>query len=308
MADSQAGTFFINSEQVGDYVTVTMPARGDAAEEEIRVHYLESGVGEPLLLIHGIGQSLYTWRNVFADLSDNYRVLAVDLPGHGYSGRPERFAYSMDEMAALLHGFLVEKGVESAHVIGFSTGAVYMMRLLTLYPDCVANCIAIAPGGISKHMPKLFHRMKSSVMSVFSRNLFSAGDVRHMLDECVFDKTAISERDVKQYYAPVSDGLSREALMYAVANFDMRGTADALRSLDHEVLCVWGREDRWHPASGSVYFQGVLQNGRYYLIRNTGHLVQEENPGKLLEVVFSYIPPASPSYEAYTYTDRGGNG
>lgn len=264
-------------------------------------------MGEPLLLIHGIGQSLYTWRNVFADLSDNYRVLAVDLPGHGYSGRPERFAYSMDEMAALLHGFLVEKGIESAHVIGFSTGAVYMMRLLTLYPDCVANCIAIAPGGISKHMPKLFHRMKSSVMSVFSRNLFSAGDVRHMLDECVFDKTAISERDVKQYYAPISDGLSREALMYAVANFDMRGTADALRSLDHEVLCVWGREDRWHPASGSVYFQGVLQNGRYYLIRNTGHLVQEENPGKLLEVVFSYIPPASPSYEAYTYTDRGGN-
>ena len=86
------------------------------------------------------------------------------------------------------------------------------------------------------------------------------------------------------------------------------GTADALRSLDHEILCVWGREDRWHPASGSVYFQGVLQNGRYYMIRNTGHLVQEENPGKLLEVVFSYIPPASPSYEAYTYTDRSGRG
>ena len=157
-----------------------------------------------------------------------------------------------------------------------------MMRLLTRYPECVANCIAIAPGGISRHMPRLFHRMKNSVLAVFSRNLFSAGDVRHMLDECVFDKTAITERDVKQYYAPISDGLSREALMYAVTNFDMKGTADALRSLDHEILCVWGREDRWHPPSGSVYFQGILQNGRYYMIRNTGHLVQEENPAKLL--------------------------
>ena len=39
------------------------------------------------------------------------------------------------------------------------------------------------------------------------------------------------------------------------------------------------------------------------MIRNTGHLVQEENPAKLLEVVFSYIPPAVPSYQAYTYTD-----
>lgn len=315
------GTFFINSEQVGDYVTVTMPAgkggaqqggdhadgndgaRADAAPEQIRIHYLEAGVGEPLLLIHGIGQSLYTWRNVFADLSDNYRVLAVDLPGHGYSGRPVRFAYSMDEMADLLHAFLAEKGIESAHMIGFSTGAVYMMRLLTLYPGCVANCIAIAPGGISKHMPKLFHHMKNGALAVFSRNLFSAGDVRHMLDECVFDKTAITERDVKQYYAPISDGLTREALMYAVTNFDMKGTAEGLRSLDHEVLCVWGREDRWHPASGSVYFQGILQNGRYFMIRNTGHLVQEENPGKFLEVVFSYIPPAVPSYQVYNYTD-----
>ena len=310
MAESQAGSFFINSEQVGDYVTVTLPAgaQPEGAQkggegEQIRLHYLESGVGEPLLLIHGIGQSLYTWRNVFADLSDNYRVLAIDLPGHGYSSRPERFAYSMDEMADVLHAFLVEKGIASAHMMGFSTGAVYMMRLLTRYPECVANCIAIAPGGISRHMPRLFHRMKNSVLAVFSRNLFSAGDVRHMLDECVFDKTTITERDVKQYYAPISDGLSREALMYAVTNFDMKGTADALRSLDHEILCVWGREDRWHPPSGSVYFQGILQNGRYYMIRNTGHLVQEENPAKLLEVVFSYIPPAVPSYQAYTYTD-----
>ena len=200
VADANVGTYFINSEQVGDYVTVTMPVpegSGEAAEQ-IRVHYLEAGVGEPLLLVHGIGQSLYTWRNVFAELSENYRVLAIDLPGHGYSSRPERFAYSMDEMAALLRGFLQEKGVASAHMIGFSTGAVYLMRLLTLYPGMVANCIAIAPGGISKHMPKLFHRMKNSISAVFSRNLYSAGDVRRMLNECVVDQSVITERDVKQ--------------------------------------------------------------------------------------------------------------
>ena len=253
--------------------------------------------------MHGIGQSLYTWRNVFAELSENYRVLAIDLPGHGYSSRPERFAYSMDEMAALLRGFLQEKGVASAHMIGFSTGAVYLMRLLTLYPEMVANCIAIAPGGISKHMPKLFHRMKNSISAVFSRNLYSAGDVRRMLNECVVDQSVITERDVKQYYGPVADGLTREALMYAVVNFDMKGTADALRESDHEILCVWGNEDRYHPASGSVYFQKVLQYGRYYLVKNAGHLLHEEKPDKFLEIVFSYIPPATPSYDVYNYTE-----
>ena len=152
-------------------------------------------------------------------------------------------------------------------------------------------------------MPKLFHQMKNSVSAVFSRNLFSAGDIRRMLSECVVDKSAVTERDVKQYYGPIADGLTREALMYAVANFDMKGTADALRESDHEILCVWGSEDRYHPASGSVYFQSVLQNGRYYMVKNAGHLLHEELPARFLEIVFSYIPPAVPSYDVYNYTE-----
>ena len=68
------------------------------------------------------------------------------------------------------------------------------------------------------------------------------------------------------------------------------------REVDHEVLLLWGKEDRWHSANNSVFFQGILQNGRYFLIRNAGHIVQEDTPGKLLEVILSYIPPAAPVY------------
>ena len=81
MEETLAGKLFVNSEQVGDYVSVIMPAADGGEGEEIRIHYLEAGVGEPLLLIHGIGQSLYTWRRIFSDLSENYRVIALDLPG-----------------------------------------------------------------------------------------------------------------------------------------------------------------------------------------------------------------------------------
>lgn len=306
---------FLNSADIGEYVTFTMPSlegeQQDASmeeeqepvsadnhkknaqgPEELTIHYVEEGVGEPLLLIHGIGQSLYTWRNLFGMLTGGYRVIAIDLPGHGYSSRPERFAYSMDEMADAIHGFMVAKGIESAHMIGFSTGAMYMMRLISLYPDCVANCIAIAPGGISKHMPKLYHRMKSAIGAVFARNLFTAGDVRSILQDCYFEPSLVTDEVVHQYYGPVSDGLTREAMMYAVVNFDMHGTAEEVSYSDHEILCVWGREDRLHPASGSVYFQGILQNGRYYMVKDAGHLVQEEAPERMANVVMSYIPPA----------------
>ncbi len=294
---------FINSEQVGEIVTVPVPSHSKGEEfdelEEADIHYLEAGVGEPLLLIHSIGQSLYTWRGIFAELSDHYRVIAVDLPGHGYSSRPDTLTYSMDDMAEMLFRFLDIKGIRSAHMIGFSMGAMYMLRMLSLNPSRVANCIAIAPGGVTEYMPKLVHQMMKPLVNVFARNLFSEVEVRKMLLECVADGANIDEHVVEQYYGPVSDGLSREALMYALRNFDMDVVADGLIPIEHEVLVLWGKEDKWHPPAGSVYFQGVLQNGRYYLIRNAGHLLQEEAPQKLLEIIKSYIPPAVVSYDAY---------
>lgn len=296
---------FINSGQVGDYVTISLPPISEEDEtEEIQLHYLESGVGEPLLLIHSIGQSLFTWRNVFAELSDNYRVLALDLPGHGYSSRPDAFGYTMDEMAEVIRLFLDAKGISSTHAVAFSMGGMYLLRFLSLYPERVANCIVITPGGITRQMPKLVHNMITPVKAVFARNLYSSTDVHKLLEECYYEEGQIDEHVLRQYYEPVADGLSREALMYALRNFDMDVVADGLIPVEHEVLVLWGKEDRWHPPSGSVYFQGVLQAGRYYLIRNAGHLLQEEAPGKLLEIIFSYIPPAVPSYSVYRYTEK----
>ncbi len=286
---------FINSDQVGETVEITFPSEHSEEGEDLEtgeIHYLESGVGEPLLLIHSLGQSLYTWRNVFGELSDHYRVIAIDLPGHGYSARPDTFPYSVDGMAQVIRAFLDAKGIESAHMIGFSFGAMYMLRFLSLYPERVANCIAISPGGVTDRMPKTIQRMNRPFLQVFARNLYTATDVEKMLKECVLDTELITQNVVHQYYEPISDGLSREALMYALRNFDMDTVAEGLIPTEHEVLVLWGKEDRWHPPSGSVYFQGILQSGRYYLIRNAGHLLQEEAPHKLLDIVQSYIPPA----------------
>ncbi len=305
MGESLRSQLFINSEQVGDFIEITLPAMGDDEEPEVaRIHYLEAGVGEPLLLIHSIGQSLYTWRNVFAELSDNYRVIAIDLPGHGYSSRPDRFSYTADDMATVLNLFLDALNVKSAHMIGFSLGAMYMLRFLSLFPRRVANCIAISPGGVTEQMPKLIHQMQTPLVATFARNLYTASNVRALLLECVNDALLIDDHVVRQYYEPVSDGLAREAIMYALRNFDMDVIAEGLMPVEHEVLVLWGKNDRWHPPAGSVYFQSLLRTGRYYLVRNAGHLLQEEAPTKLLEIVYSYIPPAVPSYDVYRYTQH----
>ncbi len=303
VGESLRSQLFINSEKVGEFAEVTLPLSGEDEESEIaRIHYLEAGVGEPLLLIHSLGQSLYTWRNVFAELSENYRVIAIDLPGHGYSSRPDSFSYTADDFAFVLNAFLDVLNVKSAHVLGFSIGAMYMLRFLSLYPKRVANCVAISPGGITEHMPALIQNMRRPLIATFARNLYTANDVRKLLEECFADPEQVDDYVVKQYYEPISDGLAREALMYALRNYDQESIAEGLLPVEHEVLVLWGKNDRWHPPSGSVYFQSILRAGRYYLVRNAGHLLQEEAPVKLLEILYSYIPPAVPSYDVYRYT------
>lgn len=290
MEDFADGRTFVNSEELGDYIDVTVPTVPKGVEEDIRIHYYEQGNGEPLVLIHGIGQSLYTWRFLFGELSMNYRVIAIDLPGHGYSSRPEKFAYSMDETAELIHAFLVARGIVSAHMIGFSTGAMYMLRFLARYPEMVANCIAISPGGLSNRMPRGIRNFRRGLKAVFARNFFTRRSVKKWLREAVNDFSNFDEHAIDQYYGPVSDGLSREALMYAVQNFDMKYATEEVRDSDHEVLMLWGKEDAWHNPNNSVFFKGILKNGRYFLIRNAGHIVQEESPEKVLEVIENYIP------------------
>mgnify|MGYP000970324886 FL=1 len=153
-------------------------------------------------------------------------------------------------------------------------------------------------------MPKLIQQLQTPLVATFARNLYTASNVRALLKECVSDETLIDDHVVKQYYEPISDGLAREAIMYALRNFDMDAIAEGLMPVEHEVLVLWGKNDSWHPPAGSVYFQSLLRTGRYYLVRNAGHLLQEEAPSKLLEIVYSYIPPAVPSYDVYRYTQH----
>ena len=102
--------------------------QGTMQQERCRIHYMEAGMGEPLLLIHTVGQSLYTWRGVFNLLSARYRVIAIDLPGFGYSDRPENFSFSVEDYAEVIARFMDAKGIESAHIAAFSLGAAFPGR------------------------------------------------------------------------------------------------------------------------------------------------------------------------------------
>ena len=259
--------------------------------ERVRIHYMEEGNGEPMILVHTVGQSLYTWRNVFSRLSLNYRVIAVDLPGHGYSDRPENFDYTIEEQAMAIDLFMDAIGIESAHFVGFSMGSNYVLRLAMMHPQRIGRIILLAPGGIVHEMPLAVKLLDSSLFGAVAAMLYGIRTVENVLTECYFDLSqSLNEDVVSEYYKTVSDPQSRRAVRASLHNFDDTEVMAKLRMLEMPVLIMQGSEDKWRTSEHTELYHAAMPTAGYAQVRNAGHLLHEEKPDKVVAATLEFIP------------------
>jgi len=107
---------------------------------DIRLHYVESGSGEPLVLLHGNGEDGTYFEHQIAFFQDRYRVVAPDARGHGNTPRGTA-PLSLTQFARDLEGFLDELGIGSAHLLGFSDGANVAMLFALAHPERVSSLV-----------------------------------------------------------------------------------------------------------------------------------------------------------------------
>jgi len=113
-----------------------------------------AGSGEPLVLLHGIGESHVGWRPVMDRLAAEFDVIAIDLPGFGQSpALPSTVAPTAGNLAAAVNDALDVMGVDSYHVAGYSLGARIAIHLAGT--DRVRSVIAIAPDGLGTPVERL---------------------------------------------------------------------------------------------------------------------------------------------------------
>jgi len=110
----------------------------------VKLHYLVQGAGEPVVLIHGLyasAQMNWGFPGIIAELAKNHQVIAMDMPGHGKSDKPEaEDAYGqqmVEDVVALMDHLKVKK----AHIVGYSMGGMIAGKLMVTHPDRVTTCI-----------------------------------------------------------------------------------------------------------------------------------------------------------------------
>jgi pimeloyl-ACP methyl ester carboxylesterase len=109
----------------------------------VRLHYVERGSGEPLVLLHGNGSMIQDFESSgLVDLAArNYRVIVIDRPGFGHSSRPRNVVWTPDAQAQLIQRALERLGVSHAIVLGHSWGASVAVALALKFPDMVRGLV-----------------------------------------------------------------------------------------------------------------------------------------------------------------------
>ena len=116
------------------------PARREISQMDIRHYFIEKGQGEPLILLHGNGESCEYFQGQMDAFARRYHVYAVDTRGHGKTPRGER-PFTIRQFADDLRCFMDEHGIEKAHLLGFSDGGNIAMIFAMRYPERVDRLI-----------------------------------------------------------------------------------------------------------------------------------------------------------------------
>lgn len=255
----------------------------------MRVRYVRSGSGPPVLLVHGILASIYTWRELLPVLAREHDVVALDLPGFGASDQPAGLSGLV--YPSVLIGLMDQLGIPRATIVGHSLGGAAACLLAAEQPERVERLALIAPAGFNfaaEEMPWLLRAVEwPPVGELLERLPVRRALVRIGMRQVVFDDALVTDESVEEYWAPLARPgavASLRALMASRHALGARFPALAAR-VRAPTLLVWGREDAWIPVSHAERFLAAIPGSRKEVLERCGHLPQEEHPQQVARLL-----------------------
>ena len=252
-----------------------------------------------LLLLHGTGAATHSWRALAPLLSAHFRVIAPDLPGHGFTDPLPAGRLSLPGMATAIGALLESLAIRPAIVVGHSAGAAILVRLCLdggLRPD-----LLVALNGALTPFPGL-----ASVLFPSMARLLFLNPVTPKLFAWTADRPAV-ERLIRGTGSRLdATGLDLYRRLFRspghvagtlgmMANWDLARLDRDIRRLSTPMLMVVGGEDKAVAPDTAFALQTRLPRSRVELLRGLGHLAHEEAPQRVADIIVAAARPAAPA-------------
>ncbi|MEA2102002.1 MAG: alpha/beta hydrolase [Thermodesulfobacteriota bacterium] len=254
-----------------------------------RMHYIDIGEGEPMILIHGWFCSGSYWKREFPLLKGQYHIYAPDMIGHGISYKPASHEPRLTtaNQAKWIIGFMDALGIDKAYIVGHSMGGEVASRVAIMAPQRVKKLVLIDAVGLRNNPSDLpwyiragrkLH-LEAPASGMMNRTTLKMGVSMFMyykenkVDKEFIDDIILTTAGSKKDRACLLK-VTREGLFQSFVDED-------LKALDTPTRCIWGRYDKVVPLKLGKEFDRLIPVSDLVVIDNAAHMVPWERPKEI---------------------------
>jgi pimeloyl-ACP methyl ester carboxylesterase len=252
----------------------------------------QAGQGFPLVLLHGLGASSFSWRGNIGPLSRHYRVLAPDLPAHGHTPCDAVPDFDLATLTRALVDLLDRHGVTQAALAGNSLGGTLALLLARDYPERFPALVLLAPAVAVSRLPWLFYPLRLPVLGAALAALLGPWTAWPALRYSYFRGDLITPDVIAAYQTTFRTMANRLALRRLISRVDplpLPQLIDLLGQVSRPVCLIWGERDRILPRQQGVWLQEHLSRAELHILPNVGHAPQEEAPELINEIIIAFL-------------------
>ncbi|MEM7550310.1 MAG: alpha/beta hydrolase [Bacteroidota bacterium] len=257
----------------------------------VDVAYTDFGHGEPLILLHGIPTWSFLYNSVINDLSQDYRVIAPDFLGHGWSDQRDKFDRSIEVQAKMILSLMDHLNLKSAHFIGHDTGGGVSLILAVNHGERInklvlSNIVVYDSWPIDDMLalgnPEWVDKSVTEIAD-FLLEGYAVG---------LTDKSRLTENFKEGIIAPYITETGKVSLIRNASALNTNHTValmDRHHTIRSKTLLLWGVDDPWQTIADGEQLASEIPNSRLVKLENASHWVQQDAPERYISEVIQFL-------------------
>ncbi|MDV2478084.1 alpha/beta fold hydrolase [Rhodococcus zopfii] len=256
--------------------------------EPIDTFYLDTGSGDPVVLLHGSGPGVSgtaNWKHTIPSLAEHFRVIAPDTVGYGATSRPADIVYSLRTWSDHILGLLDVLELDRVSLVGNSLGGRMALDLAERHPDRISRMVLMGSPGVGMTVTEGLKALRTYEPSLENMRAL-------LLDYFAVDPAIITDELVRIRYEASRDTFDAYRAMFDDPRHkgnELGITEDQVRSIRTPSLLVHGREDKVVPPEVSWTMLRLLQNADLHVFARCGHWTQIERAAEFNELVVDFL-------------------
>ena len=269
-----------------------MPTPDKSGCTKSGLYYAIYGTGQPLLAIHGLGASMYTWREFVKEKNTfpGYQIILIDLKGSGNSEKPRNKNYSIQTQRDLVLQFIQEQNLKNLTLVGNSYGGavslLVTLKLIEQKSNVLTKLILLDSGGYDKLLPWYLKLLRTPLLGWLALKILTPSEAADtVLKNAYYDDRLITREQIAAYAAPIGARGGRNALLQIAKGAipkDINKITAQYPSISVPTFLLWGLNDEVIPLEIGKMLNAAIKGSRLDTINECGHVPQEEKPAETI--------------------------